>query len=133
MQIMFASVDDLEAGWRTLSTSERSTAQTLIERASAYIMTLMTREGVEIDVADTLQVENIKSVTCGLVRRSMETPIIEGVASMSQGIGATNASVSFANPDGRFFLTKSDKQLLGIGGVRIGSIRPKIGGGGCPC
>ena len=131
MSIAFATVEDVSSGWRTLDDHESQTAKKLIERASAFILALMNNHGVEMDVADDLQMINIKTVVCNLVRRSIGSSDVDGIASLSQGIGATNASVSFANPDGSFFLTKAEKQALGLTGTRIGNIRAKTYADSC--
>ena len=111
----FATVEDLEAGWRNLSSDEEETAEILLQRASAYLASLMRRDGIVIDVADEIQTMNLATVTCNMVRRVMDAPS-GGASSITQGIGETNASVSFSNPDASLYLSKSDMLALGLAG-----------------
>ena len=111
----FATVDNLQNGWRTLDSGEYQTAQTLLTRASAYLAALLNRNHIDIDVGDVIQQINLATVTCNMVRRCMDAPT-GGASSISQGIGSTNASVAFSNPDASLYLSKSDMQVLGLVG-----------------
>lgn len=112
--LLLATVEALEDGWRTLDEDEQARAEILIKRASAFVLSACKRNGVAIDVADEIQMINVESVCCNVVRRCMDR--LDGVASMSQGIGATSGAITFSNPDGSFYLTKGDKELLGLVG-----------------
>ena len=111
----FATVEELEAGWRNLSSDEEETAEILLQRATAYLTSLMRRAGIVIDLADEIQATNLETVTCNMVRRVMDAPS-GGASSITQGIGETNASVSFSNPDASLYLSKSDMLALGLAG-----------------
>ena len=113
----FATVDDLQAGWRTLKDAEQDVAETLLLRASAYLITKLTKRHVDIDPDDEVQALNLQTVTCNLVRRAMASASADGIAQVSQTIGSTNASVQIYNPDGAFYLSKQDADLLGITGA----------------
>jgi hypothetical protein len=113
----FATVDDLQAGWRTLKDAEQDVAETLLLRASAYLITRLTRKHIEIDPDDEVQALNLQTVTCNLVRRAMVSAAADGIAQVQQSIGSTNASVQIYNPDGAFYLSKQDADLLGITGA----------------
>lgn len=110
--LVLATVEALQAGWRSLESDEIERAETLIKRASAFVVAACERNGVVIDVADEVQMINVESVCCNVVRRCMDR--LDGVASMSQGIGATSGQITYANPDASFYLTKGDKELLGL-------------------
>jgi hypothetical protein len=114
----FATVDDLLEGWpnKTLNESETAAANALLLRASAYVATKLAQRKVEIDPEDELQALNLKTVTVNVVRRSMSSGDSEGIASMSQTIGTTTASVQLSNPDGAFWLSQLDKEVLGLAG-----------------
>ena len=111
----FASVDDLRAGGRTLDIDDEAAA-VLLQRASAHLAALMRRHGVEVDPDDEVQEINLKSVVCNMVFRAVANGSAEGIASVAQSIGSTNVSVSYRDPDGSFYLSRSDKDLLGISG-----------------
>ena len=117
----FATVDDLQAGWRTLTSAEQDVAETLLLRASAYLTTKLNKRNIAIDPEDELQTINLNTVTCNMVRRAMASASADGIAQMQQSIGSTSASVQIYNPDGAFFLSKQDAELLGLrDGGRIG-------------
>lgn len=123
----FATTSDLVDRWRDLSVDEISTATALIGDATAKITTLCTRSG--IDIADKSLTANLKAVTCSMVKRAMSTSKdMFGVTQQSQGAGVYSGSVTFSNPMGDLYLTKEEKNLLGLTRTRIGSIRPYIEG-----
>ena len=110
----FATADDLQRGWRTLSQAERATASELLARASAQIVSLLRPAGIAIDPEDEVQATNLKTVACNMVRRAMGPSGADGIASMSQTVGSTSASVTWGNPDGAFYLSKNDREALGL-------------------
>ena len=114
----FATVEDLLDGWpnKTFNESEATAAAALLTRATAYLMSKLRKKGIEIDPADDVQAENLKTVTTNMVRRSMSSGDSEGLSQMSQTIGSTVASVQFANPSGAFWLSPLDKEILGLSG-----------------
>lgn len=113
--LYFATVEDLQSGWRELTSDELAIASTLLERASAMIATKMREHRIVIDVADEIQAVNLTTVTCNVVKRVFNAAG-DGVQSVSQGIGATNASLTFLNPDESLYLSKSDREMLGLAG-----------------
>lgn len=120
----FATVEDLQAGWKTLTEAEQGVASTLLLRATAQLYGLLANDGITVDPEDELQVLNLQTVTCNMVRRSMSSGAVDGISQMSQSIGLTSATVQVYNPDGAFFLSKMDKDILGIsGGDGIGWAR----------
>lgn len=111
----FATVESLQDGWRDLKSDEAAIAPTLLKRASAYLVALLRRNQIDVDVSDEIQLINLETATCGMVRRYLDAPM-GGASSVTQGIGETNASVAFSNPDASLYLTKSDMLALGIAG-----------------
>ena len=111
----FATVEDLTAGGRTLDVTAEA-AGVLLERASACLWALLSRHGVEVDPEDEVQVTNLRAVCCNMVMRSLSAGSFEGLSSVAQTVGSTNVQVSYREPDGSFYLSRSDKELLGIGG-----------------
>lgn len=112
----FATVDDLAAGWagwQKLSDDEQAQADVVLKRASAYLAQKLEQRHITIDPSDTVQLMNLLTVTCNLVRRTM-SPDYDGVRSFAQSIGSTNVSVNYRENDGGFWLTKDEKELLGI-------------------
>jgi hypothetical protein len=120
----FATVADLEARWRPLSDTERVRAQVLLLDASVLIAqrcpeALAPPVGVFVDA--------LRAVTCEMVKRAMIAPVDQPSASNTQmTAGPYSESLTFANPTGDLYLTRSEEKRLGIGKGCIGSIRPAI-------
>ncbi len=106
-----------------------SRLECLLEDASNYLKSLYAREFREeySEGVHTSFDTNACAVVCAIVSRSLNVPAgMQGVSQASQGADVYSASYTFANPTGDFYITKSDKQRLGIGGVQIGTITPLI-------
>lgn len=114
-EVPFAEVSDLEARWKLLTPGERATAAVLLEDASQLIIDVCPR-------ASEASVNTLRRVACAVVKRAMTTPSVAGASSVQQGGGGYQASVSFANPHGDLYLSKSEKQSLGCGRQRAFTI-----------
>lgn len=123
----YASHADIEARWRTLSATEEAQADTLCADASAIIDALV--------MVDDEKLELAKVVCCNMVIRAMSASQSDayGLSQSSMTAGPYTQSWSYANPSGDMYLTKLDKQMLGITRGYIGSIPPKIAFAGCGC
>lgn len=119
----FATVEDYKARYGAVEDEKR--LQTLLSDASLF---LASQRGLVIDPNDSTQEALLTAVTCAMVHRSMMAGSYAGLSSVSQGAGGYTASVGVYNPSGDFYLTKGEKQALGIGGARIGSVPPVIDG-----
>lgn len=119
----FATVDDLEARWHPLLDAERERAAVLLEDAALYLSTF-----VNVDDGDERQAGILKMVSCSMVQRAMSTAQSDAFGVSQQTITADiySQSLSFANPSGDFYLTASEKRLLGITSSYIIGIRPTI-------
>lgn len=119
----YATVDDLEARWRPLSTAEQDRAEVLLDDAAVYLSALVT-----VDEDDPEQEAILKTVSCSMVQRVMSADVDTfGLSQTSMTAGSYTQSMTFANPSGDFYLTGFEKRLLGISGAMIGTIRPKVG------
>lgn len=66
-----------------------------------------------------------KATCCAIVSRALNVPTgFEGATQYTQTAGSYSASVTLSNPTGDLWLSKSDRQRLGLVGYRIGSIAP---------
>lgn len=119
----FATVADYEARYGEVEDEKRLSA--LLSDASLF---LASQRGLVIDPDDSMQAALLTAVTCAMVHRSMMAGSYAGLSSVSQGAGGYTASVGVYNPSGDFYLTKGEKQALGISGARIGSVAPVIDG-----
>ena len=118
----FASVTDLESGWRTLSTAEKTRATTLLARASRKIRA----QKPSIDAliaAETIDADLVGDVCCAMVKRVMQGPAdLDGVSQHQQTTGPFQQGVTFVNPSGDMFLTKAERRDLRITAQRAASI-----------
>lgn len=124
----FATVSDIASRWRTLDSDEQALATTLLDDAAA-----MLSARVLVDISDSQQLDLLKIVSCNMVIRAMSATQADnyGASQMSMTAGSYTQSWTYANPSGDMYLTKQEKIMLGIGAGYIGTIRPKIHGGGC--
>lgn len=122
----YADVSDIEARWRALDADEAERAAVLLEDASA-----MLAARVDVDASDQAQAAALKMVACSMVIRVM------GAGGAGGAYGATSASMTggpysqtwtYEAPVGDMYITKSERAMLGIGAMSIGSIRPMWAG-----
>lgn len=120
----YATVSDLEAGWRELTEQEQSVAGVLLERAAVILDSFVT-----VDATDCHQMDVLNMVSCSMVQRAM-------IASDSGAFGVSQQTISadiysqtqsFANPTGDLYLTGAEKKMLGIGASYVLNVRPVIG------
>ncbi|MBO7670896.1 MAG: hypothetical protein J6S60_09940 [Oscillospiraceae bacterium] len=125
----YATVADLVALWRPLTTAEREMAAQLIPMVSAEIRAKAKQYGKDFDeliagddTGDLTQV--VRSVCCDVVRRYMCDVSADGpsLTQMSQGAGGYTVSGSFLVPGGGLFLKRSELDRLGLRRQRIGVI-----------
>ena len=114
----YADVQDLESRWRELDALEKNKASVLLNDAADMLSTF-----VEVDRSDEKQMSVLKIVSCNMVRRAMCSSDVEGIASLSQAVGSTSVTAQWSNTDGALFLTKNDKQMLGITDGAIRSVQ----------
>lgn len=112
----YATVDQVAAGFRTLTADEQTIATALIEEASLIVDTY----NAEAD-------EDIKEVVvCRMVRRTIgngySVPL--GASQGTTTAGPYSQSWTMSNGSaGELYLGKLDKKLLGVGNL-IGSYSP---------
>lgn len=109
----YATVSDLQAGWRNLTQREQDIADTLLDRASA----LLDAATGNAELSDS-QMKVAEYIVCDMVRYSM----------MGGSMGATptlddSPSVSAWMPDlegGSLWVTDRHLRMLGLGRSRAG-------------
>lgn len=110
----FAEVSDLEARWRTLTTSESTKATELLADASDVIMTTCS-------AWESASEATLKRIACAMVKRAMASPVTDldaSISSASRTAGPFTQQTTFANPSGDLYLTKAEKLSLGCGKQR---------------
>lgn len=127
--MVYATVEELEARWRALGDSERKRAERLLEDASTVMAAAMRDSGLDPS-SGVPTPEELSLVCCAVARRSMlAPPDLPALTQYSQGAGPLTESMTYANPTGDLYLTKSERRLLGIRGGRVFSVPPIVRGG----
>jgi hypothetical protein len=126
----FATLDDLQQRFRTLSIDEQTRASALLEDASNIIRQEFDICGREIDLANSVLKGNITYVCCAMVKRVIANGVAGDYTQYSQTVGSFNEQYTFANPQGDMYLTAAERRLLGIPKHRskIMFIMPELGG-----
>lgn len=116
---IYATVSDVEAGFRELTTDEEAICNALLEEAAVII------DAYNINASDSAK----KVVSCRMVRRALG----DGEGSQALPIGATQGSIAAGGysqswtisggSTGELYLGKIEKKLLGVGNM-IGSHSP---------
>lgn len=107
----FATADDVEARWRTLSSAEITTADVLSTDASDMIRTRWSDVDDRI-ASGSLSADSLTRVVANMVKRAMIVGDREGLESRSQGAGPFSVSDKFANPNANLYFTAEDLRLL---------------------
>jgi hypothetical protein len=106
----FATVDDVAARWRPLTSAEESVADVLLVDASLIIRARF--PGIDAQVTSgAVDPDILAAVAAGMVKRAMIAPA-DGVSQESESTGPFSHSQSYANPLGNVFLTAADLILI---------------------
>lgn len=119
----FADPDDVAARWRPLTAAETTTAQALLQDASALIRQRF--PGIDSQVTSGAVDPGILTmVAANMVKRALVTPD-DGVAQETQGMGPFSRGQTYANPLQNVFFTQAD--LLAIIGYQPGAASHRYG------
>ena len=120
----YATINDYKARYGTPESEER--AEVLLADASSYLDSAYFaryHEEHEAGVHPTFDA-NACAVCCAMVARMLASSAdMFGVSQYSQTAGSYTASATFSNPTGDMYVTKSDKQRLGLLGGRMRTIQ----------
>lgn len=130
----FATVEQYLAVYDSSQDEDRIAA--VLEKASRKIRAAMREDGLSWEDPDDELAASLADVCCDMAHRALgedrpdgiELPF--GATQTSVTAGPYSQSVSLGNPYGDLFLTRSERDLLGIGIPAIGSIQPMVHGGG---
>lgn len=116
----YATVSDVEAGFRDLTTEEEETCSALLDEAAVII------DAYNINAADDVK----KVVSCRMVRRalgeadgSQSFPLGTSQGSVSAGGYSQSWTIGSGGTTGELYLGRLEKKLLGVGN-KIGSHSP---------
>lgn len=102
-----ATVEDVAARWRPLTSEEVLIVQTLLDDASDIVRVRF--PSVDADIASgAVSAATAVRVVAGMVRRAMMNRDTEGVTQGSETVGPFTQSASFANPNGNLYMSKDD-------------------------
>lgn len=116
--MQYATVTDLEARWRPLSTAEKDRASVLLEDAA-------TRIDAAAPLGDDpapIELSMREMISCEMVKRAMASGTGQAVTQESQTAGPFNAQWTFSNPTGDLYLLRAERQLLGVVVQRAGNV-----------
>ena len=124
--VNYATIEDVQALWRTLTSEEQTRATKLIGTISACLREEAIKVGKDLDTMISLDsnlAEVAKSVTVDVVARTLMTSTDqEPVTQFSQSAGGYSASGTFLVPGGGLFIKKSELARLGLTRQRYGVI-----------
>lgn len=109
----YATIEDLEARWRPLTSTEEDRAETLLGDAAVRLDV----ECLPSDPPTEAELNARLIVSCEMVKRAIGMPT-DGpmVENYQETTGPFSNSGKFLNPYGDLYLTKNDRRLLGCGG-----------------
>lgn len=115
----FATVEDLAAGWSGYEDDMEEQASTMLVRVSTRLAAMLAAHGIEVDRHDEVQSAILKDVTCEVVRRSLSSQsVADGmpVSQFTETATPYSNSYIFSNANGDVYLTRQEKELLGLVG-----------------
>jgi hypothetical protein len=122
----FATIADVEALWRPLSTTEEARAEALLPVISDSLREEASKVGKDLDemLGDDPTLVNVaKSVTVDVLGRTLMTSTdSEPMTQLTESAGGYSVSGSFLVPGGGLFIKKSELARLGLRRQIIGVI-----------
>lgn len=105
----FAALEELKARWPDFPVGADAHATILLEDASQFILDTVPSAALASEATR-------RRIVCSVVRRAMpSTGGFDGIESYQETAGPFSQSFKPVNPSGDFYLTKSEKQALGVG------------------
>lgn len=127
--ISFATITDYENRYGEVAESDKTRTETILQDASDMLLaTYEENYGVPYEEgAHPVFDKSACAVACAVAHRSLSVPAgFEGASQFSRTAGSYNASITFSNPTGDLYLSKTDLKRLGLSGQMIGTIMPII-------
>lgn len=104
----FATPADLAARWKPLAAADMARATVLLGDASQLVRDLCPRWA-------QVPAGTLTAVVCAMVERVLlPGPDVAGVTQQTASAGPFSGTYTFANPTGDLYLTKVERQRLGI-------------------
>ncbi|MBF6301171.1 hypothetical protein IU459_27035 [Nocardia amamiensis] len=118
----YATADELEDGWRTLSQAEKDRASVLLDDAAWWLGIWFKPFGdlAALAAADANLAQGLNILSRSMVRRAMTTGAVEGAQSTYQVMGPFSTQIAFKNPDGNLYIYDSERDgILAALGVDV--------------
>lgn len=125
----YATLADLKAHWSTLPVADEVEAAQKLHEASVEVHGMYPDLDARI-IDGAMDPDVPRLVVCRMVKRAMDTPEwqVAGVGQMQNTTGPFGQTLTFTNPDGNVYLSKSDKALLSAGRVKGKAFTIHLGG-----
>ena len=125
MGASYATVQDIETYWRTLTSAEQTTATAMISDVSAKIRLRASKAGKNFDdmiAADDDLAATTKTIVCQSVINAMKMQEAIPATQFSESAGGYTVSGTFYAPGGGVKISKNDWRELGLGGQTYGGL-----------
>ena len=127
----FATISDIKALWRSLSTEEEERAEALLPVVSASLRMEADKVGKDLDQMleeKPALAEVAKSVTVDVVARTLMTSTdSEPVSQFSESAMGYSVSGTYLVPGGGLFIKNSELARLGLKRQKLGGIELWVG------
>jgi hypothetical protein len=112
----FATHTDLETRWHALDEAEQARADVLLGDTSMWFRVWFRDFGdlESLAGADELLAESLKVLACSVVKRAMPMSDFEGASGVEQAMGPITMNVTYRNPEGNLYLTKSEFDTIAV-------------------
>lgn len=129
MATAYATLAELQTHWPALPSGREDEATQKLAEASIEVRALypdVDRRIVSLELDSDVPL----LVVCRMVKRAMDAPAnqVAGVGQIQNSAGPFGQTLSFTNPDGNVYLSKSDKALLSAGRSRGKAFTIRPGG-----
>lgn len=116
----FATVDQLQRFWKTITDADQPRAEVLLELASNRLRLIADDVGVDMDAkveASEAYASTARWVVMETVKRAMLTPTDQQpVDTFAQTAGPYSENYKYTNPSGDLWFKKSELSALGLYG-----------------
>lgn len=113
----YATVDDLKRRYPAIDLNDRARMEAFLEDASAYLNAALNNACIDREHLSEGYLRLMQTVCCSMVIRAL--PMLDddeytSAKTVQETVGAFTRMVTLANPTGDMYLTKSEKDLLGL-------------------
>lgn len=113
----YATVDDLKKRYPAIDLTDRERMEAFLEDASIYLNAALDNASIDREHLNDTYLHLLRTVCCSMVMRAL--PMLDddeytSAKTVQETVGAFTRMVTLANPTGDMYLTKSEKDLLGL-------------------